>query len=213
MADHAFAHDRALDAGAGEIAVASVVSVDPIRLEVASRRFVDGVVAVALHHNGEPLVERPATTLQGPGGQLQVRPALDRPAAWTTAGRDCVWTPQVPLDLSIGDELVLADGSWFNGLLANGHELTVVRPPVDQLAAPKDDVHADRPSRPIPTAHRWCCRPHAVAEAETSDYFATERAAGNMNPETWPPLVDEERFDVGDEAPADLVDGGASGRR
>jgi hypothetical protein len=42
-----------------------------------------------------------------------------------------------------------------------------------------------------------------VAEAETSDYFAERRAAGQMNPEKWPPLVDEERFDVGpDVAPA-----------
>ena len=26
-----------------------------------------------------------------------------------------------------------------------------------------------------------------------------------MNPETWPPLIDEERFDIGDEAPADVL--------
>ena len=82
MADHAFAHDRALDVGAGEITVASVVSVDPIRLEVASRRFVDGVVAVALHHNGEPLVERSATTCKIQAGsfkfgQLSIGPLAD----------------------------------------------------------------------------------------------------------------------------------------
>jgi len=38
----------------------------------------------------------------------------------------------------------------------------------------------------------------------TADYLAGQRAAGKMNPETWPPLVDEERFDVGDETPDDL---------
>ncbi len=206
MADHAFAHDRALDVGAGEITVASVVSVDPPRLAISSRRFVDGVVAVALHHNGEPLVERPATTcvIQSGSfkfGQLSISPLAD------DGGPGLVWTPPVPLELSPGDELVLADGSWFNSLLANGHELTVVRPPIDELAAPKatctpSSFAAD------PVTHRWCCRPHAVAEAETSDYFASERAAGNMNPETWPPLIDEERFDVGDETPADLVTAG-----
>jgi len=206
MADHAFAHDRALDVGAGEITVASVLSVDPIHLDVSSRRFVNGVVAVALHHNGEPVVERSTTTCVVQAGsfkfgQLSIAPLVDN------GGPGLVWTPPVPLDLSIGDELVLADGSWFNSLLANGHELTVVRPPVDQLAAPKatctpSSFAAD------PGTHRWCCRPHAVAEAETSDYFATQRAAGNMNPETWPPLIDEERFDVGDEAPADLVTAG-----
>ena len=206
MADHAFAHDRALDVGAGEIAVASVLSVDPIRLEVSSRRFVNGVFAVALHHNGEPVVERSATTCSIQAGsfkfgQLSIGPLVQ------DGGAGLVWTPLVPLDLSIGDELVLADGSWFNGLLGNGHELTVIRPPVDQLAAPKatctpSSFAAD------PGTHRWCCRPHAVAEAETSDYFATQRAEGNMNPETWPPLIDEERFDVGNEAPADIVTAG-----
>ena len=75
-------------------------------------------------------------------------------------GRDSIWTPQVPLDLSIGDELVLADGSWFNSLLATGHELTVVRPPVDQLAAPKDTCtpssFASDPGAPLvlPAARR-----------------------------------------------------------
>jgi hypothetical protein len=206
MADHAFAHDRALDVGAGEITVSSVVSVDPIRLDGSSRRFVNGVLAVALHHNGEPLVERSATTcvIQAGSfkfGQLSIGPLVD------DGGPGLLWTPQVPLDLSIGDELVLADGSWFNGLMKNGHELTVVRPPVDQLAAPKDTCTPSSFAAD-PVAHRWCCRPHAVAEAETSDYFATERAAGKMNPETWPPLIDEERFDVGDEAPADLATAG-----
>lgn len=206
MADHAFAHDRALDVGAAEISVAFVASVNPIRLEVTSRRFVNGVVAVALHHNGEPLVERSATTCVVQAGsfkfgQLSIGPLAD------DGGSGLVWTPLIPLDLSIGDELVLADGSWFNSLLANGHELTVVRPPVDQLAAPKD-MCTPSSFAADPATHRWCCRPHAVAEAETSDYFAAERAAGNMNPETWPPLIDEERFDVGDEAPADLVTAG-----
>lgn len=161
---------------------------------------------MALHHNGEPLLERSATTCVVQAGsfkfgQLSIAALVDdgRPGL--------VWTPQVPLDVSIGDELVLADGSWFNGLLANGHELTVIRPPVDQLAAPKDTCTPSSFASD-PKTHRWCCRPPAVAEAETSDYFATERAAGNMNPETWPPLIDEERFDVGDEAPADLVTAG-----
>lgn len=203
MADLAFAYDRALDVGAGEIAVASVLSVDPIRLEVLSRRFVNGVFAVALHHNGEPLVERSATTCVVQAGSFKFGQLSIGPLVYD-GGLGLVWTPRLPLDLSIGDELILADGSWFNGVLANGHELTIVRPPVDQLAAPKATCTASSFAAD-PQGHRWCCRPHAVAEAETSDYFATERAAGNMNPETWPPLIDEERFDVGDEAPPDLA--------
>ena len=54
-----------------------------------------------------------------------------------------------------------------------------------------------------PETHKWCCKPHTVAEAEWSDTLAQRRARGELNPEVWPPLVDEERFDVGpgDERP------------
>jgi len=50
----------------------------------------------------------------------------------------------------------------------------------------------------------WCCRSHEDAEAEFSDRLAERRARGELNPETWPPLVDEDRFDtkaVGDPDP------------
>ena len=203
MADHAFAHDRALDAGVRELALATVLSIDPVRLDVASRRFGEGSVAVALHLNGEPLVERPETTCKVQAtsfkfGQLPIGALSDEEGE-----PGLRWSPGLELGLSEGDELVLADGEWFNSLLQNGHELTVTRPPVDQRSAPKADCTPSSYEED-PDGHRWCCRPHAVAEAETADYFAEKRAAGEMNPETWPPLVDEERFDVGDEAPDDL---------
>jgi hypothetical protein len=43
-----------------------------------------------------------------------------------------------------------------------------------------------------------------VAEAEWSDTLAARRARGELNPETWPPLVDEERFDVGSALPVEV---------
>ena len=47
-----------------------------------------------------------------------------------------------------------------------------------------------------PEEHQWCCRPHTVTEAEWADTLAERRSRGELNPEIWPPLVDEERFDI-----------------
>lgn len=47
-----------------------------------------------------------------------------------------------------------------------------------------------------PDAHQWCCRPHSAAEAEWSDDLAERRANGRLNPEVWPPVIDQDRFDV-----------------
>ena len=51
-------------------------------------------------------------------------------------------------------------------------------------------------SRTHPEAHQWCCKPHEAAEAEWSDELADRRARGTLNPETWPPVQDEDGFDV-----------------
>jgi hypothetical protein len=36
-----------------------------------------------------------------------------------------------------------------------------------------------------------------VSEAEWSDELAARRASGRLNPQTWPPIVDSDAFDVG----------------
>jgi len=201
IADYAYAQDRSLDAGTGELAVATVLSVDPPRLRVASRHFTEGVTAVALHLNGEPLIEDEGVACKVQGTSFKFE-QLSIGQLGDDGGEGLSWAPGLPLELAIGDEMILADGDWFKSLLNNGHALTVVRPPVDRLAAPKEDCTATSYATD-PAGHRWCCRPHAASEAETADYFAEQRAAGKMNPEVWPPLVDEERFDVGDEAELD----------
>lgn len=204
LADYSVAHDRALDAGKGDLAPATVVSTSPLRLNVESRRFKSGTLAVGLHVDGEPVVERVTSTskIQGTSfkfGQLPIGPLTEDDSA------GLIWSPAVPGDLKIGDEVIVAGGQWFNSILKNSHELTVVRPPVDQDSAPKAQCTTDSYAAD-PAGHRWCCRPHAVAEAETSDWFAQRRAAGEMNPEVWPPLIDEERFDVGADTPPELAD-------
>ena len=73
----------------------------------------------------------------------------------------------------------------------------MARPGVDGLAAPKATCEPGSYAAD-PAAHQWCCRPHTAAEADWSDIIAERRANGELNPQVWPPVVDEDRFDIGE---------------
>ncbi|SFN48759.1 hypothetical protein SAMN05216207_101544 [Pseudonocardia ammonioxydans] len=201
LGDYGVAHDRAADAGVRELALATVTAVEPLRLRVRSRRLKAGTRVVALHVNGEAMIERASTTLKIQGGsfkfgQMAIGDLVE------TAGDELEWQPKVCPPLAVGDEIVLADAAWFGKLFKNSVDLAVARPSQDNQAAPKSDCGPDTYTADK-GKHLWCCRPHAVAEAEWSDTLAVRRARGELNPDTWPPLVDEERFDVGGDAPAE----------
>jgi hypothetical protein len=202
LADASIAHDKAADASVRELALGTVIALDPIRLDVRSRRLVDGSRVVALHINDRSLVEQPSTTIKIQKGSFK----LGQLPVGTLTRRDDVeglsWDPKVVPSLAVGDVLVLADTTWFGRPLRSGHEITVARPSLDNQSAPKATCTPAAYSED-PEGHQWCCRPHSVAEAEWSDTLAERRALGELNPEVWPPLVDEERFDVGlgDEGP------------
>ncbi|NMH93501.1 hypothetical protein HF519_18360 [Pseudonocardia bannensis] len=202
LADASVAHDKASDAGVRELALATVMDINPIRLDVQSRRLVDGSRVVALHINGRSLVEQPNTTIKIQATSFKLG---QMPIATLTRVDDVeglLWDPKVVPSLAVGDVLVLADTTWFGKPFQSGHEIAVKRPSLDNQAAPKTTCSLPAYSAD-PEGHKWCCRPHTVAEAEWSDTLAQRRARGELNPETWPPLVDEERFDVGpvDERP------------
>jgi len=194
LADFEVADDLAQDPGTRQVAVATVTSTTPLRLEIASRRFVDGMTVVALHINHEALAEHPLTTLRiqktsfkfgrMPLGQIH-----------TTADGTLGWTPQSSPPLKVGDRLIVADATWFGRLFTSGHEIAVSRPSLDNQAAPKPTCKPASYEQ-SPDEHQWCCRPHTVVEAEWADELADRRARGELNPEVWPPLVDEDRFDV-----------------
>jgi hypothetical protein len=105
------------------------------------------------------------------------------------------WEPAVDPGLSVGDLVVLADMDWFGGGYKSGHELAVKRPGLDGLAAPKATC-TPTSYETDPEGHQWCCRPHSAAEAQWSDEIAERRAKGELNPQVWPPVVDQERFDL-----------------
>lgn len=209
LGDPNAAADMAVDAGARDLALARVVGLNPVRLVVASRRLSDGATAVALHRNGAPLVDAPGVDVTVQAGSFKFRgmhlgPLVrdeDDPTGWLT------WSPRVPLELTVGDELVIADVGWFGRQFVSGHEIAVNRPAVDDQSAPRPTCTSGTYAAD-PDGHRWCCRPHAVSEAEWSDEIAARRSRGEMNPQVWPPLVDEERFDVaGTEPEAPATDG------
>ncbi len=97
--------------------------------------------------------------------------------------------------MSVGDRLIVADFAWFSSHKKNT-ALNVDRPRADEVSAPKvtcePDSYADDPD-----AHRYCCRPHEDSEADWSDQLAARRARGELNPQTWPPVVDGDAFEVG----------------
>jgi hypothetical protein len=196
LGDASVAHDKASDAGVRELALATVIEIDPIRLDVGSRRLVDGSRVVALHINDRSLVEQPSTTIKIQAGSFK----LGQMPVGILTSLDGVeglsWDPKVVPSLAVDDVLVLADTTWFGKPFQSGHEIAVARPSLDSQAAPKPTCSPAAYSAD-PEGHKWCCRPHMVAEAEWSDTLAQRRARGELNPETWPPLVDEERFDVG----------------
>lgn len=192
------AKDLALDAGTREVALATVVGLAPIRLQLNSRRISAGSTVVVLHINGEPSVEAPTTTRKIQKGsfkfgQLPIGP-LESDGSGSAAVR---WSPKVCPALEVGDELVIADDAWFDpkGPFKSGHEISVSRPGQDTDSAPQatcdETSYSDDPE-----GHAYCCRPHERAEADTADWIAERRASGRMNPEVWPPIVDDDQFDT-----------------
>lgn len=208
LVDGRVAHDRAADAGVQDLALAEVVSVAPVRLVVRSRRLGAGERVALLHTPAGPVAEQPAVSLAVQAGSFKLGqvpiavladPEDDQPGL--------LWEPVAPAGLAVGDLVVLGRADWFSKAFKSGHELAVTRPSLDRLAAPNADC---TPSSYAvdPKGHAWCCRPHEAAEAEWSDTIAERRAKGELNPHVWPPLVDQERFDLGaDDAPdLDTID-------
>lgn len=205
LVDHEYATDRATDAGMRHLAVARVVATSPVRLEVRSRSIRDGSSVVMLHRNSSPYAETAAATLKVQAGSFKFGNASVGPLTGD-AEDGLVWQPLVDPQLAAGDELVIADMEWFGGGFRSGHEFAVKRPSLDGLAAPKATCTPSSYSDD-PVTHRWCCRSHEVGEAEWSDELAARRERGELNPQAWPPVIDEDRFDIAlDDDPVDQVE-------
>jgi hypothetical protein len=117
------------------------------------------------------------------------------PVSATEAAGEYVWEPKLePVDLEVGDELILADGDWLS-LGKYNKDAGVARPGVDTQWSPKPECLEEN-YYDDPEAHQWCCKPHEVGEADWSDTLAQRRANGELNPQVWPPVIDIDGFDV-----------------
>jgi hypothetical protein len=190
------ATDSARDAGNRAMAVAHVVAADPLVLDIDSRRITDESRIVLLHVNGDACVEgddvevvHQKTNFKFSG--LSIGPLThhegDPPARLQ-------WHPALEPELNVGDELVVADFSWFCDLKGN-KQLTLKRPTPDGVSAPTPDCD-EHSYGDDPDHHQYCCNSHEVSEAEWSDELAARRARGELNPEVWPPIVDTDAFEI-----------------
>ena len=74
--------------------------------------------------------------------------------------------------------------------------LSVNRPKADDVSSPKVACEPGSYAED-PDAHQYCCRSHEDSEADWADQLAARRARGELNPQTWPPVVDGDAFEVG----------------
>ena len=188
--------DRARDAGAREIASATVVSVDPLVLDIDSRQFADESRIVLLHVGSEASVERPEVELKIQKGSFKVSGLSIGPLEQVDESdpHRFEWFPAKDPGLNRGDILVVADRGWFSDLV-NNNDLPLPRLKSDETLAPREDC-SQGDYAADPEGHQWCCRPHELAEAEYADELAAKRSNGELNPEVWPPVVDVDGFEV-----------------
>lgn len=204
-----WAQERANDAGFRDVANATVIGTKPLVVEVDSRRITAGNRIVLLHVNGHSCVEQPNiktkmykghVKITGlPAGELLSTDAPDTPRNHLILASDQHY------DLNLGDEIVIANFDWFTKKAGMG-SINVNRPKLDEQLAPKESCTPES-FELRPEEHRWCCQPHVAREAEISDLMAKRRSDGQLNPQAWPPVMDQDSFDVAapGEATADNV--------
>lgn len=199
LANPTSAQDLAMDPGQRYVAFADVVSVDPVVLDVHSRRIGDGSTVVLLHRNDDACLEEPDIELKAQGGTFQFKGVSVGPLS--KAGIDpadpherLTWVPKIEPTLSAGDRVVIADAEWFAGT-PYGKAVNVTRPGADSYAAPKSECVTSG-YNDDPDSHQYCCKPHEANEAAWSDELAARRAAGTLNPETWPPVRNDDAFEA-----------------
>jgi hypothetical protein len=189
------AREAALDAGTRHLALARVLTTDPLVIDIDSRRIGDGDRIVLLHVNDEACIEGHGVTMALQKGSFKFTGLSIGPlAAVEGEPRRFTWSPDLVPAVTPGDELVVADFTSFSENKGN-RDLPVKRPKPDTYRAPTPTCTPDSYSQD-PSGHQYCCRSHEDAEAEAADALALRRANGELNPQTWPPIIDTDAFEV-----------------
>lgn len=197
ISDPTYGEERARNASVRELAVARVVSVKPLTLEIASRRITAGSKAVLLHVNGVPQVESPEITFTYFAGNIRINGLAAGPLVGGVDSenpRILRWEPVVDVTLEVGDTVVLGESEWF-GEINRMKSIKVERPALDKNMAPGPDCDEESWLNNS-EAHQYCCQPHLAREAGIADFLAQKRSDGELNPQVWPPIQDTDSFDV-----------------
>lgn len=198
LANPTAGQELANDAGTRHVVFAIVVATSPLTIDVESRRIGDGSSIVLLHVNDNVCFEDPGVVLKIQGSAfnfkgVSIGPLTRAELDSTEPRKRLIWTPAIAPNVAVGDRLVVADAEWFAGT-PWGKSVNVGRPSADSYGAPKDDC-LTAGYNDDPAAHQYCCKPHEVNEADWSDQLAARRAEGLLNPETWPPVRNEDAFE------------------
>lgn len=191
------ASDFASDAGNRFVTSATVVTSEPLILEVTSRRIVSGTRVVMLTLNNQASVEAAGVRVDTSSrGSIKVDGMAigDLEKAGDDNPQRVVWNPQLKPNVGQGDKLVIADFAWFSDLKRNRF-LSVTKPKQDNTSAPTAHCMPESYVED-PQTHRWCCRSHETIESEFSDQLAERRSRGELNPDVWPPVRDGDAFEV-----------------
>ena len=115
LANPRAAHDLATSAGTREVAFATVVSADPIVLDIESRRIGDGDRIVLLHTDDRPCVEGDTIVVDAsPAGSfkidgLSIGPLTRQALPIAQPASRLRWLPATTPALQPGDQLIVAD--------------------------------------------------------------------------------------------------------
>lgn len=194
------AQESALDAGVRDVAFATVAQVKPLRLEVASRRIGEGDCVAAVLIDGTSTAETHGDH-KVLAGSFQF-PLPHGVLAEPDSDGAMRWDPAAPVAIKAGARLVIVSCEDFFDGTGRGGRLKLNRPDQDTKNAPSAGCEPDSYAHD-PEGHRWCCRSHEQAESDTADWIAEKRANGQMNPDVWPPVVDDDAFDIAVDAPVD----------
>ncbi len=188
-----WAEEQAKSAGMKELAFGVITKVNPLTIRTASRAFTPETSAVILHRNYDSTFENSNTAVKFYKGHLKLQgmPTTKTETLLSVDDRLDLAFDTTFSTLAIGDEVVLARLSWFDPDLK---DVKINRPKIDAQQSPKASCDENAFSL-NPAEHRWCCRPHELQEKETADWIASRRSSGEFNPQAWPPVLDQERFD------------------
>ena len=190
------ANDAASDAGTRELAVAEVAALNPILLNVHSRRIAGGSRIVLLHINGKPCAEERGIIVKSQKTNFKVEGlSIGELSQVSDDASLLLWQPHLVPNLRVGDQLVIANFGWFSDSQTTNSSLPVKRPASDTKFAPTPNC-SEVSFAEDPSGHNWCCKSHEVSEAEYADLLAQKRLRGELNPQVWPPVIDTEAFDT-----------------